>query len=387
MTFIGFPDIVVTSPNGKLRLEIRGSKAKDDFFRDQSDFVYRLVRAEDSQLVWEWTPPENSGLADYPHEAWVNDQGWAVVRCHTWFGAGILVLSPTGELKLEQAVVGLGEERPLIPEDAEGHAGHSSAGPFWSASSIAVFQEWEGRPFWSILAWWGRRFVFDLDRGIVLDQVSEELERGIAAAEEDWIFHWFQHVPSRSIEDDQAHGVWWQQFGRHVYSAAYHAGVKKLTRAEPFLRSLEKCVVTGGQIFGNICVRLYSFRRLAKASLLRMGFIPDWYASFILIDRKTEAPLKCPERSDRSRLQEIAAGMTLTTLLQRVGIPDFLEWDYIELNGNSIGTLRVHWKCEEKLVTRLSIKVDGPPIWVDRIERFDLPPWVIDGDEYSLAHG
>ncbi|MDB5390441.1 MAG: hypothetical protein JWM11_6087 [Planctomycetaceae bacterium] len=103
MTFVSFPNLCATSDNSQYRIEIVGTPGKESF-RDQSHFAYRLFHL--NHCVWEWLPAqersETHSLSDFPYEAWVNDDGWVVVRTHEWFHAGLLVFSPNGQVVLER---------------------------------------------------------------------------------------------------------------------------------------------------------------------------------------------------------------------------------------------------------------------------------------------
>ena len=61
MTFIPYPDITAVSPGGRFRVEISGTKADDEFFRDQSRFVYRLFETASGTEIWQWSPTEQEG--------------------------------------------------------------------------------------------------------------------------------------------------------------------------------------------------------------------------------------------------------------------------------------------------------------------------------------
>src|ERR1700733_7110395 len=101
MSFAPYPNISAKSPNGGYRLEITGTPG-NDFFRDQSSFVYRLFRSD--KLAWEWPAgqKESGGAVLHvdPHAAWVSDGGWVVVRTNEWLHAGLLVFSPDGKVVL-----------------------------------------------------------------------------------------------------------------------------------------------------------------------------------------------------------------------------------------------------------------------------------------------
>src|SRR5262245_32401927 len=115
MTFVSYPNIVATSESKQFRIDIIGTPS-EDVFRDQSKFVYRLFKAD--EIVWEWAASETDhpgeSLDDFPHDAWVNNDGWVVVRTHGWFHAGLMVFSPGGQVLLRQS------HRKFLDDDLPG---------------------------------------------------------------------------------------------------------------------------------------------------------------------------------------------------------------------------------------------------------------------------
>ena len=411
MTFVSYPDITATSDNGRFRIEIKGTKT-DDAFRDQSHFVYRLYNFD--CLEWEWTANQSEDdhliyLDDFPHDAWVNDHGWVVVRTHEWFHAGLLVLSPAGKVVLRRF------HRALLEDDGPGflqgepewYLGGSSAGPFWARCSIAYFHEHGGHPFWTIRTWWGRRVVIDLVRGEFTDpdamdddlhhrheceQVFKLLDSSVNVLEE-------SHRMDSPEETDDA---WWSLAGSAI-TAAYHAGWLETKDCIPHLRRLELLDAEGSRWFGGVdwaTLITLPFRRVAKVSLLRMNQIPKWLSHY-----KFEADLETTEETTddnkvlfkfptelRLRTSElIEVGMTQKELLLRIGAPDFVgdRWEYDFVSDESELTVRVHWEKLKKGEMSFAEYKKELKETVPRIEKIELiePQWrQITMRDYEIIH-
>ena len=403
MTFVSYPDIFSESDNGEFRIEVVGSQGKNDFFRDQSGFVYRLISKCSGEELWSWRPEEKQGLADYPHDAWVNDLGWVVVRLHEWFHAGILVLSPQGRFVMLRPIQSFLEtdEPGILQDETDSHIGGTSAGPSWEASSINAFHSFEGKPFWSILTWWGRRIVIELDSGNVVDEVEASQRKLISKVERDWILTNLSHAAR--LESEQELRNRWSELFYDCYTAAYHAGCFKVAEAEASLRILETSSYSGGSgpsdWFGHQSLPL---RMIAKMSLLKNGFEPRWYANMIIADSESNERCEYPEPAIDRNEETFQIGMSQPQLLKEIGVPEFLRntWDYSLGTAESPSTVRIHWHDQHKLVydhtkpfpserfKEYRQKVREEPPVIGRVEKVELPVWNVDSArEYTLAHG
>ena len=388
MTFVSYPDMKAVSQNGRFRVEIIGQE-KDESFRDQSNFVYKLVEASSGSELWQWRPSEQQGLADYPHEAWVSDQGWVVARLHQWFDGGLLVLSPNGELRFlaplrdhAEGAAGLLQDEPDI------HLGDTSAGPSWEASSIAAFHEYASKSYWSICTWWRRRIVIDLESGSMVKHLSPAQETVITDIQRDWILNALSQAGELQQPDDC-----WSEQTHDCYTAAYHAGVAGLRETESSLRAMETSKVTGGESseywfrYASLPLRL-----IAKVSLMRLGFEPRWIANFNLKNNLSGERLTLPDTAPERSPDMIQVGLDQKQLLNRMGPPEFLRnhWDYGFMEGGDPFTIRIHWedkRWEGGDFDEYRRMLDREPPVVERVERIDLPLWRADPvHEYSLAH-
>lgn len=408
MTFISYPDITAVSPGRRFRVEIRGTSADHDFFRDQSGFVYRLFEAATETEVWRWSPTGQVGLADYPHEAWVNDDGWVVARWHHWFDAGLLVISPSGKCRMFRRLQSLSDdEAGLLENESDLHIGGGSAGPNWESSSIALFHQHRGRDFWSILTWWGRRIVIDLEAGAAVAEMPDAQKAVVEELERAWILDQLQRAQSELRSRDESDPHWWRRVASPAYAAAFQAGRLEVQEAAPLLRGLEANPIRGSStsVSSWIDVDHLPFRWIAKISLLRLGIEPRWIASFILTRQRTGQRCLYPEYPEERKPHMIEEGMSQRAMLERVGVPEFLrdDWDYCLFDHGRVYTMRVHWHDKHRVNVDWQYKqgvekfrqefetyraaVDREPPVADRIEHFDRPPWSVSPiRESAIAH-
>jgi hypothetical protein len=357
MTFVSYPNISTTSENGEFRVDIVGIET-DEFFRDRANFTYRSFHR--NQLVWEWKPEAaRQGLAfldDYPHEAWISNDGWVVVRTHEWFHAGLLVVSPRGEVVTRQSHQNLtAEGEPgFLDAEPEQFMGDSSAGPFWSRSSLAYFSEMFGRQCWTIRTWWGRRVTIDLQSGKFLDPGTEDashaesIERSIVLTS---LVEGLRRVQAEapSVHDDTRR--FWS-IARPVLAAAYHAGQLNSVECIPLLRELEEIDLVGSETSVEwASVERLPFRETAKLSLLRLSQEPKWQSHYrfqvrakrnVSDERELfEFPTQ-PMTRDHTKLE---LGLDQKQVLHLIGAPDYIRthWDYDFIAGGKEFTVRISW--------------------------------------------
>lgn len=381
MTFIGYPDITATSDNGEWRLAITGSPG-EYAFRNQGDFVYRLYKSD--RLIWERRSSE--WLEDFPHEAWVSDDGWVVVRIHEWFHAGLFVLSPEERVTLRRLHCGmLEEDEPgFLEDDAEEYAGWTSAGPFWSQSSIGYFIEHGGRPCWVIRTWWGRRVAIDLVGGKILDPsvlddnqassherslVQSALANGIAELEA---------ISAKS--PDHGEDTASLELYRSIITATYHSGRLHLRDAIPYLRRLEKLPLVSSSAIGPVTwavLHTLRYRQAAKLSLLRLDQEPLWLSHYQL-ELHSVTPtnnmgtagemFRFPAQASERNVDQLQPGRNQMELLLEMGAPDFIDrqvWEYDFFSSNKAFTARVHWDDSH---------LTGLPYETYKAERMHNPP-------------
>jgi hypothetical protein len=400
MTFIAYPNISASSGNGRFRLEITGTPG-NEFFRDQSCFVYQLYQSD--QLAWEWLAGalesgKRAFLDDYPHEAWVSDEGWVVVRTHEWFRSGLLVLSPDGHVVLRRLHRRLTQdEQPgFLDTEPEQYMGDTSAGPFWARSAIAYFTHSRGRSIWVIRTWWGRRVVIDLENADFLNPSA--VDAGLARnLEIGWIDNSLK-VGVAKLEEEgeklQAAGEDRRDWSiiKPVMAAAYQAGWLQAESSVPYLRRMEALEpmyrsVSYGPVRWGVVITL-PFRQIAKLSLLRVGHEPRWLPHYgfelrdDVLDKKDLSletfPLPAQGLVRDAGLLE--PGLTQIETLQRIGAPDFINSNYWEYDSYSPGarhTARIMWDNSYLLELpheTYKVRIAEKPRRIAKIETLE-PQW------------
>jgi hypothetical protein len=358
MTFIPFHDIIATSPSGEFRVEITGT-LRDEYFRDRSKFVYRLFRSED--LVWEWQAGEAKRgieyLDDFPHDAWVNDEGYVVARTHEWFYAGLIVFTPKGQVVLRRSYRSMPDEpNPgFLEGDRKRYVSETSAGPFWARCSIAYFHKDHGRSYWTIRTWWGRRVVIDLENASIVD--AKQLDNALAREQEvaRLTRDLKENLPAlekmaAQLSDEDRHEVFWPK-ARPVLTATYHAGRLKAIESAEYLRRLE-AIDAVGSMGGRVpwaTVQTSSLRQVAKLSLLRMGEepsgLPHYQFEQRLSGRDSSKLFDLPVQVTPRALDQLEVGLTQKEVLARVGAPDFIDndWEYDSPSPKPAHTVRITW--------------------------------------------
>ncbi|PQO33110.1 hypothetical protein [Blastopirellula marina] len=377
MTFIPFPDLAVPSASGRFRVEIRGQgNGHHDIFRDQSGFRYQLFDAREERLLWTWKPDDSQPLADYPHEAWVDDRGWVVVRLHNWMQGGLLVLSPAGDWQFLQVIQSFGQGEPgFLEEEPDAHIGWTSAGPDWYDSSLAFFLP--GESLWIMRTWWGRRLVIDLPSGTLLEEPSVGQMEEIVPGEAAWIRSELERTAGQFHSTEDKEDRWWQDIYNKANAAAYHAGILKVKEAIPRLRELESSPVYSRYGSGYFDLRL---RFVAKVSLLRMGEQPCWYANHKLNLIREQKEIELPDIAPNRSPDVFQKGMEMAELLLLVGMPEEMidGWDYWFTGPGEPFKIRIQWETDAKQPPRFTDYRQQNPLFVASIERIPGAPWAID---------
>lgn len=364
MTHIGYPNLTAVSASGEFRVEITG-QPEHAYFRDQSHFSYRLYRA--NVLQWTWTPNDGEDqpllLDDFPHEAWVNDDGWVVVRTHDWFFAGLLVLSPLGEVIFRQYHRGIFEdEQPgFLDGEPENYMGNTSAGPFWASYSLAYFFQSDGRPCWAIRTWWGFRVIIDLQNGTLVSPSeldsnlleSQELALALASLRDNLPQLEAASPPTEDLDCDDDR--FWK-ISRAVRTAAYQAGWLRSEAFVPYLRRLEQTDAVGGHSSGRVDgfrMSELTCRHIATLSLLRLDQQPLWLPHY-----QFQGNSRSPRQGESLELpicgrdwspEELQPGLTQLETLTRFGAPDFIrdDWEYDFFSSSESYTLRIGWETPQ----------------------------------------
>ena len=177
MTYVGYPDLQVAngtyraealSPsNGKISRD--GSRPVRSRYAD-TQFRYQLLEGDGSVLWEHWQKSPR------PHQLYLADDGWLVVRTHEWGGYFLIAVSPRGDETIRVSILPPGKERPLGPSVVAPNAVQTTAGMFWARASLTLFLTHEGERYFSFFPSWGERFVINLTRGELTDGPTEAIE-------------------------------------------------------------------------------------------------------------------------------------------------------------------------------------------------------------------
>lgn len=167
MTRVRYPDLKVTSGNEEYRAEALSSG---------NQFRYRLLDRHE-HVLWEyWLESPR------PHQLYLADDGWLVVRTHDWGAYYLIAVSPTGQETVRLAIIHPEMERPTGPVVLAPNALLTTAGMLWARAALTFFLSHEGDRYFSVWPSWGERFVINLTRGELAPGPSE----AIAALEEEF---------------------------------------------------------------------------------------------------------------------------------------------------------------------------------------------------------
>jgi hypothetical protein len=322
--------------------------------------VYSLTDLVKKRTAWRVKHGSFTDLTGW-QEAFVSDDGWTVFRDD---GDNAQVITPDGHPAVTFNFVW----PPTIPKrDVTRYAEEVTDGPSdWGESfSRIYFTRLNGRTYFCVHYWWGRRAVFDLaDRRQVTDQsrLSGELDR----EERAWVMGQLKKGVDQialliTLSDPNRAG----DPGKFMWDtmmAMYMSGKMNMRDAVPLLRRLEPISFSGaGSIIPGDDVPVgkidpfewdtFTFRNIAHLSLRRLGAPPQPYPETQLKLNEpapdysrdyTPPPLPAP-RAERMRL--VRRGESAEAVMAAIGAPDYISndtWDY-DMDARPPFTLRLHW--------------------------------------------
>jgi hypothetical protein len=402
MTAIAYPDLTVTSPGNRVRLEIRSpdndlvnprspeslaAKCRGFWGGFQDDFVYTARAVDTGEVIWRRAQPPDEPS---PRATWIDDDGRAVVQTVDPFFSHLMVFAPPdGRRTLVVDVAPLLSEREYQ---------WTSAGSMWESGGHGYMLALGGRPHWCVRLLRGRRLLIDLDRPALVEAADhiEALER----AERGWAFATLQRlVPmldewERCAEPDAYDAM------HDIRVAANLAGKLGVRSAVPLLQRLERSPLESGYTTarwppaphapdGRVEIAFLAFRQIAAMSLRRLGVEPAGYANHVFRptrdwapdeDTGPLAPIPLPEclaaAADRAaRAGRVTAGMSPWDVLHLLGSPQHLwgrgGWDFdFGVRPDDGYTLQVRWSGDEnpRVVTTERVR---PARWIACDDRDD----------------
>jgi len=241
MTDIYFRDFDASSPDGSLRLEVRGPAGPHRAF--QPGFVMTLRSSYAPAPLW--TLPVPDGF--YATIAFVHESGCTVVRLHHDY---LLVIDPGGRVVTRFALL----ERGRIDR----HVRRTSVGGEWSGGSTWEFRVLDGRLCFAVTAWWCRSVIVDVATGELLPSERLEEEQRERVREE-----LSRIAPGGDPLAGPSHA--------HLLTA-FRAGLLGVREAVPWLERLAADERRYDYLMSQRC--LYAVRQLARLSLRRLGVRP-----------------------------------------------------------------------------------------------------------------
>lgn len=404
MTQINYPDLTRSSPSGEFILEIRSpdndpASCRDDSSNSsrrtwggfQRDFTFSVRRPSTGEIVWK-RGPDHDSLLDRPADAWISDQGQAIILTKSPFSGGLFVLDHDGEIRLQFDVLS------DLLDNNDDELQWTSAGPFWNERGFGLFFQAKSSYWWCFRTRLLRQIVINLTEMRL--KADEDIEAELHEAQSTWAIQTTRNASKyeelfglspdeewraffESDEDDAAAHQARADRNRYyesVWAAIYWCGVDKLTDSIASLQKLEESTVFQSYRSGwstPTCHRTWFVKLtlvpVCQMALRCMNHQPIGIAGYWLCDDSCSPSQKTriavPERiSDRSeRLEAIRPGMTQCEVTEHVGMPDAgrRTWDYDVLADAGSYTLRIKW--DEK--DRVQSLCRCPPAWYEPASR------------------
>jgi hypothetical protein len=386
-----YPNLVETSPDGKLRLEAKSpSNTRGLNGAFAANFVYTLYDSASSKVVWTRAQPKSDqfGVQEKPEgspmAAFVHDSGAVVV----WTGFDyLMVLDAKGTVALEVSIldsIPVAEQQKYVRE--------STAGPLWSGNSHWYYFTANGKLHFGIRTWWDRRVLVCIpDAKQVVDEGP--VREAAAAAEREHALSTLRKASEVAKQlaakgfpafSYQTGGTWREHRG--LWAAITLAQRMGLKEAVPFLLDLEKVSEFNGSCFGGgdeapegqlfVCSYSYDSRRTAvQLAIRRLEGTPLALPTKEMIVAKADnrwGDGYRPKRHDTPRSTRVALvtkAMGAKGVVDAVGEPDYIfsgggigedSWEY-DIDAATPFTFRVVWKDNRMVRTE---RVE-PPVWKD----------------------
>lgn len=440
VTAIHYPDRFAASPGGRYRLEARsphngtinhrdGTSATDAEFgfkyrEHQRDFRYRLLDGATDAVLWErWQDPGE----DSPHELFVSDDGWSILRTHG-FRPEVIAVSPAGDDAVRVRVLGppqfpthadgqpVAPGRPAAPE-FDWHATHrsdSTAGNYWSQNSCRYFFSHDTRPHFAWRTYWGQRLVLDLancralpesdnwSQSAAVTRACEEQERrwarGVLSelfARADDVAAWIDDRRRRKRDDDDDaeaqddDSAALRALLLDAPAAADLAGHYRLhdcadllLRCEPF--DIPSHSEGSTAMPGDTWIEHQHLRPVVQHALRRLGREPLGYPTYHFGPLNVTR-IAVPERTvvTEGVLSQLTPALTARQVLALVGPPHHVhrqshpkgtlfewteDWEYDRRVDGRWLTRRITWE-KARRTGRIRQIEDVPPYWLDGDER------------------
>lgn len=346
----------------------------------QHDFRYVLIDVRTGQVLWNRQQQPNEGS---PAECLVADDGWVVVRTHS-FHPQVFLIAPTGDVSVRVKIRSARKYKGIdIPADSEtwidAHVVDTSAGLYWADNSWRYFFAHEAKRYFAWRPYWGRRLVFRLDGNRAQRLADEEasdprLQEAMAREEGAWAVRYLAEAATRTaklqafLSDTYANRCKPNPHWKHLkflVPAAHLSGVHGKRECIPSLLELETlsfihsygtCRAIGVGKGWSLQTEL--FRPVIQHALRRLGQAPRGLPPFRYEAKDGRCLPALHSQVDRRTIpSHVRAGMTPIETLERIGAPDdyfegfgkdgVLYWDYDFLAGSYWLSHRLVWSRSE----------------------------------------
>jgi hypothetical protein len=367
--FVRLGSKLADSANGRYRLTRRLADTGQEV-------IFTLSDRRTGRVLWRHPHGTLSGL-DYWKQALVSDDGWSVLSDGV---TNNQFVSPAG---LEFAAISY-TDPPAISKSERSHFvqfGSEGAISWGEKFTYMYFTRYNGRDYFCVHYWWGRRALFDLAAGRQV-HIATPIKSALEQAEREFVIRRLRQavgqIPLLTRLSDPNDSCCPGEIMNDAIMAAHMAGRMKLHECVPLLLQLESIPYSGvGTETPDMETHMgevnpfnwdtYTFRQVVQLSLRRLGATPRLYPAtqFKMDEPGPETlrpfkpkPLKQP-RSERIAL--IHPGQRAEQVLNAIGAPDFVSndtWDY-DMDSKPPFTLRVLWSDRRVM----AIKRLSPPLW------------------------
>ncbi len=340
---------------------------------DYTDSKMSLVEKSDGPAIW--TQPlgaDDMGWSEF----WVNDDGW-VIRARD-FDAVSAREPATGRIVFSCSILNEfpKEERQRFVHDV------TDRPPLWEGDAIWAIRQVEGKPYFLVRAWWGRRIIIDLEGHAVANDRGS-LHDAVVSSEKAWVLDVLRQAASGPARQGDP-STWTAEFFS-IRKAAHLAGLLGVTDAVEPLKGIEKwgCWDSSGSALEGpaptdtriapTSYRSNNIRKAAQLSLRRLGAKPtaDAPVSFYhyRADRTESVEFPRPLAYGPDGADRLSLGMSGEEVAKHLGAPDAVTrigpswitgWEY-DFEGDHPFTLRIEWDAGQvKKIERIGARwIDG----------------------------
>lgn len=342
-----YSNLEAVSPGGRYRVEAVSPDNAEGPHRKafQANFTYRLFDAKDGKLVWARKQPMSEKHPGWPLEwsplgLFVDDDGRVVI----WIEGDALV-----SVNLQGADTGrTGIHDDFSPAEVEKYVLDTTAGPIWGSTyAHFYFARHNGRAYFCVRCWWGRRVVFDLSSGKKVED-TEALAGELQRRETSFVLDTLRSAASAKEQGRRA--MFEAPAVLSILRAAHMAGTMGIKEAVPFLASIEDVPYVGATEVFPSERRECTLCAVAQLSLRRLGAKPKLHPAhrwpFDVDGAKVWLPASPPSEPREKQVGKLDAGRTPREVIELLGAPDLVapfEWRY-EIDAPEPYSIRIRWE-------------------------------------------